>query len=84
MQKIVGKIRANEEAEIFLPGEGERYWPGVGPRLLATLDGQVGLPPYIAQKNNMLSQAQGSNVVAVVRQHQLKIMIPTSRFRSQG
>lgn len=56
---------------------GEENWPGVGPRLFATLDGQVGLIPYIAQKNDMLFQFQGSDVVAVVRvegQHQLKII----------
>jgi hypothetical protein len=75
MQKIVEKIRENEGAEIFLPRE--ENWPGVGPRLFATLDGQVGLIPYIAQKNDMLFQFQGLDVVAVVRvegQHQLKII----------
>jgi hypothetical protein len=63
MQKIAEKIRENEGADDF-PAWREN-WPGVGPRLFATLDGRVGLIPYIAQKNNMLFQFQGSNVVAV-------------------
>jgi hypothetical protein len=82
----VDKIKENDEAETFLSkAEIDLTYPsdilqstlGAEAWLLATREGWMGLMPYNAQKNNILFQFQGSDVVAVVRvegQHQLKIV----------